>query len=203
MTTRPLIISDADEVLVQFMPAFERYADERGLLFSLDSFALVGNIRHRDSAKVLDKQAVSQLIDDFFEERVEHCEPVEGAAQTLALLARDADIVILTNIPDAQRERRERALASHGMPYRVYTNKGPKGPPVKALIEGRSGPVVFIDDLPPHHQSVAQTVSQVHRLHMIADARLQVLIPRADHAHARIDSWPEALPWLRSVLQLA
>ena len=200
MTNRPLLISDADEVLVQFMTSFEAWLDELGFEMKLESFALNGNLRHKDTGAAVATDRVSTLVDEFFAQRVEHCPAVEGAAQSLAVLARDVDIVILTNIPDAQRERRERALAALGMPYPVYSNKGPKGPPVKALAEGRRGPIAFIDDLPPHHKSVAQTISQVHRLHLIADARLQPLLPPADHAHARIDKWDEALPWLQARL---
>jgi hypothetical protein len=55
---------------------------------------------------------------------------------------------------------------------------------------------VFIDDLSVHHQSVAKHAPDVWRLHMIAEARLAAATPPSPFAHARIDVWTEALPWI-------
>ena len=55
---------------------------------------------------------------------------------------------------------------------------------------------VFIDDLAVHHESVAAHAPEVWRLHMIAEPRLAAHTPPAPHAHARIDSWDEAVPWI-------
>ena len=58
---------------------------------------------------------------------------------------------------------------------------------------------VFIDDLPQHHHSVSEVVPHVRRLHLCGEPMLAPLIDCAHqqgHAHARIDCWHEALPWL-------
>ena len=55
---------------------------------------------------------------------------------------------------------------------------------------------VFIDDLPVHHQSVAEHAPQVWRLHMIAEPRVAAHIPPSPHSHARIDDWSEATSWI-------
>jgi hypothetical protein len=60
---------------------------------------------------------------------------------------------------------------------------------------------VFVDDLPPHHSSAAKHAPAVGRLHMVADATLRDLIPAAPDAHARIDSWKDAVPWIRARLE--
>ena len=65
------------------------------------------------------------------------------------------------------------------------------------LIEAmRPERAVFVDDLAVHHESVAKHAPQVWRLHMIAEPRLAAHTPPAPHAHARIDAWDEALPWI-------
>ena len=70
-----------------------------------------------------------------------------------------------------------------------------------ALVAERQPPVaVFIDDLPPHHGSVAKHAPEVHRLHMIADPELRGLIPAAPDAHVRIDDWPAAHAHIRQLL---
>ncbi len=51
---RPLIISDADEVLVQFAAGLEFYLQGQGLYFDISSFAITGNVRRQsDSSRRL------------------------------------------------------------------------------------------------------------------------------------------------------
>ena len=44
---RPLIISDADEVLLRFMARLEHYLDQQGLWIDLNNFAISGNIKSK------------------------------------------------------------------------------------------------------------------------------------------------------------
>ena len=63
---------------------------------------------------------------------------------------------------------------------------------------------VFIDDLPQHHQSAAETVPGVSRLHLCGEPMIAPHIDCAHiagHAHARIDRWEDALPWLLEELE--
>jgi hypothetical protein len=199
MSERPLLICDADEVLVQFASTFETYLGEQGFSIHFASFALSGNIRAIATGELASRKQVSQMVDDFFADRVEACPPVAGAVEALNTLADYADIVVLTNIPAAQEARRAAALAGYGMAYKVYSNEGPKGPAVKALAGARRK-VAFVDDMASHHQSVAEIIAPVHRLHLVSDVRLRPLIPAAPYAHARIDDWHAALPHLLSIL---
>ncbi len=197
---KPLLICDADEVLVQFAAAFKAYLLTRELSLRFDSFALYGNIRSTTTGELTPRDMVTGLVDSFFEEAVESCQPVDGAVEALARLSTRADIIILTNVPFAQRARREVTLASQGMAYPVIANAGPKGPRVAELIAQRTAPVAFVDDIPHHHKSVASLAPQVHRLHLVAEPELRALMPPAADAHARIDEWPLALPHLENIL---
>jgi hypothetical protein len=196
---RPLLICDADEVLVAFAAPFKTYLLDNGYQLKFDSFALGGNVRAPDGT-VVSHAAVSALVDMFFDERVEACTPVPGAVDALAQLSVFADIQILSNVPAVVRDRRAASLAGHGMAYPVMANVGGKGPAVADLVAGRGHPVVFVDDMPSHHASVADHAPQVHRLHLVADPSLRGLIPAAPAAHARIDDWAEALPYVRAAL---
>ncbi len=199
---RPLLICDCDEVLLHFVTPFEAYLFEtHDLSLSLDSFALTGNVRRADGSAV-EAQDFPGLLDGFFDSHMPTQTPAPGAAAALARIAEDADIVVLTNIADRHAVTRTGELARLGMPYRVIGNSGPKGPAVAALID-RYGPTrtIFIDDLPPHHKSVAASAPETQRLHMVAEARLHALIPAASHAHARIDDWSQALPWILSAME--
>lgn len=198
MTIRPLIITDCDEVLMHFAAPFAAYLDtEHAMDLKFKSFSLAGSITKRASGLSLEQHEVEPLIDGFFATHIHTQKPVDGAVAALARLAEIADIVVLTNVREVVRLSRSAELIRHGMPYQVIPNQGPKGGPVATLAAGRGGaPVVFIDDLPPHHSSVAKRAPQVHRLHLIADPELRDLLPQAPDSHARIDDWPTAEQWI-------
>jgi hypothetical protein len=197
---RPLIICDADEVLVQFMMGLERYLERQGYRLDLTSFRIHGNVRHTASGDTVKDEDVTQLIGSFFASDTAILDPVPGAAAALRRLSSHAQVVVLSNLPDTAREARIENLTSHGMAYPVIAGSGPKGSVVARMIGDMKAPVVFIDDLPPHHASVAATTPRVHRLHFVADPRLARLIGASPDAHARIDSWPEAEAWIGSRL---
>jgi hypothetical protein len=197
---RPLVICDADEVLVQFLVGLERFLLRRNRKLVLKTFAIHGNVIDATSGETVTHDEVTELIKDFFKHDTEHLDPVPGAADALSGLRQSAQIVILTNLPETARETRRLHLASHGMDYPVIAGSGPKGPIVRELIQGIKAPIVFIDDLPPHLTSVAQEAPHVHRLHFVADRRLARLIDAARDAHRRIDDWPTARTWIESVI---
>lgn len=197
---RPLLICDCDEVLVRFIEPFEAYLGREGYALSFDSLEFTGNIRHLESGEYPDRRAVRDMLFRFFEEHLEEAPLMPGAADALKAISEVADIVILTNIDEEHRERRERALAASGMPYRVVSNRGAKGKAVKELAAACTGPWLFVDDLSLHHQSVASLCPEVNRLHFVADPRVQELAPVCLEANARFAAWDEALPWALATL---
>jgi hypothetical protein len=198
---RPLIICDADEVLLRFLSGLERFLERNGCYLDLTSFRIHGNVKNRTSQEAVADEAVTKMIADFFASDTRHLEPVEGAAEALHALSKRAQIVILSNLPETSRDARIENLIAHGMPYPVIAGKGPKGPVVKDLLGDFRQNVVFIDDLPPNLTSVATETPHVHRLHFIADPRLAKLLPQATDAHRRIDDWPTAASWIASVIE--
>jgi hypothetical protein len=90
-------------------------------------------------------------------------------------------------------------LEGHGIAHRVVTNQGGKGDPVARLVaEFAPSVTVFVDDLAHHHASVARHAPQVFRLHMIAEPSIADRTPPAPAAHARIDEWASAVPWIEA-----
>ncbi|MCP6429357.1 hypothetical protein NL523_28995, partial [Klebsiella pneumoniae] len=72
-----------------------------------------------------------------------------------------------------RQEARTRQLLDHGIDVRVFTNQGPKGPALKAIVEEYApSRAVFIDDLAQHHDSVSEMVPHVSRLHLCAEPRM-------------------------------
>ncbi|MCW5750474.1 MAG: hypothetical protein KIT81_04950 [Alphaproteobacteria bacterium] len=193
---RPLIVTDADEVLFLFMRGFETFLRQNGFYFDWVSYALVGNIRRTHDESPAGADEARGLLGRFFEERTETMEPVPGAADALHRLARRADIVVLSNLPIAQRAARSRALARAGMDFPLIANQGMKGAAVRHLAEGIAAPVFFIDDIPHHHASVRKHAEHVQRLHFIADARLAGLLGPSEDCHHRAELWPDAFAWI-------
>lgn len=201
---QPVIISDADEVLFAFMRGLEAFLNAGGLYFDFSSFALTGNIRRRSDDKAVDAAEVRAILMRFFEGHTDTLAPVPGAADALAdLTGRGAQVVVLSNVPLAQKETRLRALTRHGMAYPLIANSGGKGAAVRALAGMTRAPAVFIDDIPLHHAEVARTAPDVMLLHFVADPRLARLLDPAEHCHHRIDTWPEAHAVIAELLDLS
>lgn len=180
---RPLIVTDADEVLFQFMAGLENYLERQGYEITLKSFAISGNVKHRETGVVVEPADMKQLLGGFFEEETHRLAPVAGAADALARLSDEADIVVLSNVPFAQRDARARSLEDSGMPYPLVANSGLKGPAMSSLANLGGRPVFFLDDIPHNLQSVHEAVNDVHLVHFVADPRLRKLVPspKADH----------------------
>ncbi|WP_088309158.1 hypothetical protein [Novosphingobium sp. B 225] len=202
---KPLIISDCDEVLLHMIVPFGEWLEESQPV----SFKLIGNdfgnaIRHKDSGEPIDPAEIWKLLNLFFDNEMHRQSPIAGAVGSINTLAEHADVVILTNLHDKHNAARQRQLADHGMPYRVFTNQGPKGPALQAILdEYQPSKAVFIDDLAQHHGSAAELVPHIDRLHLCGEPTLAPHIKcgfEAGHAHARIDTWEHALPWLLSRL---
>ena len=95
---RPLIVVDADEVLLRFVAGLDRFLRERGLFLDLVSYRLHGNVKRLDDRSPLLDVEVTALLDEF-REALDWLEPVEAGQEVLGRLARRASVVILTNIP--------------------------------------------------------------------------------------------------------
>ena len=204
MSGRPLLVTDCDEVILHMVSHFADWvAEAHGLSFDLSAPGFRDALRGADG-RPIDADRVWPLLDGFFAGEMHRQNVVPGAVEALAEISAHADIVILTNIGDEYEAGRVEQLERFDIRHRVLCNRGGKGRPVLELIEA-AGPsaTVFVDDLAVHHESVATHAPQVWRLHMIAEPRLAAHTPPAPHAHARIDSWAAAMPWILERLRAA
>ena len=195
--TRPLLITDCDEVLLHMVSHFAEWLnDEHRIRFDLESGSFADALTTHDG-EVLPTDQVWRLLDQFFREQIHRQTLVPGAVEALERIGAVADIVVLTNLPHEAHGWRVEQLAGHGIRHEVMCNQGGKGDPVQLLWQRHGRPrTVFVDDLPVHHASVAKHAPEVQRLHMIAEPRLARAIPAAPDAHARIDDWPAACEWI-------
>ena len=203
--SRPLIISDCDEVLLHMVAHFKDWLEEsQGVNFNLDGANFGEALRWQDSGELLEAMDVWKMLGRFFDTEMDRQLPIAGAVESINALSEHADIVILTNLVDKRRDMRAEQLEKVGIKAPVFTNQGPKGPALEKIVaEFSPSRAFFIDDLPQHHHSVSETVPNVVRLHMCGEPMIAGSIDcahKAGHAHARIDRWSEALPWLMEKL---
>jgi FMN phosphatase YigB (HAD superfamily) len=195
--SRPLLISDCDDVILQFAPHFAEWiAEAHGFHFDLDSPAFSQAVRDKDGKPVA-RDRVWPLLALFFDGEMHRQHIVPGALDALRAIGEQAEIVILTNIGDQYHSNRVAQLERFDIRHRILCNQGGKGRAVRELLDEMTpSAAVFVDDLPHHHESVADHAPEVWRLHMIAEARVAATTPPAPFADARIDDWGEALPWI-------
>ncbi len=191
--SRPLIISDADEVLLRFIDGLERYLEGRGLMLDLTSFAIHGNVKDGATGAVVADDAVTGLLKGFYaDETAAHgLEALPGASAVLSRMSARAQVVILTNVALAVKPQREANLAAHDLPFPVIANEGLKGPAVAALIARAGRPCFFLDDIPHNITSVRAHAPETVCVHVVTEPRLIPLIGTAPGADHRCGTWAE------------
>ncbi len=196
--TRPLLITDCDEVLLHMVSHFAEWLEEaHGYRFVLEEPGFSNAVRDAATGEAVAAEKVWPLLDGFFDSEMHRQHIVRGAAEALQDIGTGADIVILTNLGDEHQASRVEQLGAFDIHHRVLCNRGGKGRPVLELVEEmRPTVAVFVDDLPIHHESVAKHAPHVWRLHMIAEPRVAAHVPPSPDAHARIDDWAEAKSWI-------
>jgi FMN phosphatase YigB (HAD superfamily) len=198
--SRPLLITDCDEVLLHMLVHFADWLGEaHGCDFRLESPSFHDAIRDRATGEPIAPERIWPLLDGFFDAEMHRQNLVPGALDALSAIAGEADIVILTNVGDRHQASRVEQLARFDISHRVLCNRGGKGRPVRELLDEMAPSVaVFVDDLAVHHGSVAEHAPEVWRLQLIAEPKVAQHMPAAPDAHARIDDWAEATAWIRA-----
>lgn len=202
--SRPLVVTDCDEVLLHMVRHFRDWLGEaHGIEFLLEGNPFARSVKYTAGGTV-EESELWRLLNVFFDDEMARQTMIEGASGALAELQREADVVVLTNLVDRFGEARRVQLREHGIEARVFTNQGPKGAALRRIVEEFAPTrAVFIDDLAVHHASAGEVLPDVSRLHFCGEPAIAPHVPCAleqGHAHARIDTWAEALPWLLETL---
>lgn len=199
--TRPLLVTDCDEVLLYMVAPFREWVDEaHDIHFDFASGEFTRALRHKLTGDVVAEEHVWPLLNEFFGTQMHRQRPIEGAVEALAALSQTADVVILTNIGSFDGAGRVEQLRRVGIDFPVIANSGGKGRPLAGIIaEYKPSVTVFVDDLGVHHESGAKHAPGAWRLQMVGEPELAPQVARAAHAHARIDRWAEAQAWIAGI----
>ncbi len=199
---RPLLISDCDEVLLHMIVPFRDWLDEAHAIdFPLDDSDFSYKLTRRADGSRVEPDDVWKLLHGFFISEMYRQYPIIGAVEAIGRIQEIADVVILTNLLDDRAAARAEQLKDHGIHARVYTNQGGKGDALARIIaEYQPSASVFVDDLYHQHQSVAEIVPDIWRLHFVGEPLMVPHIKASPFAHDRIDAWANAESWITDKL---
>lgn len=201
-SSRPLIVCDVDEVVLEFLDPLDRYLNSVEHRLHPDSFRLHGNIRSISGGVPASDDRVAEMQEAFFASQDKWQTPAPGVVDVLKRLAVDADIVFLTAMPPRHHAIRRIALDMHGLTYPMIATEEPKGPVVASLIGGRDIPAVFIDDILRNHGSVRDSAPDCLLIHLMVNPVFRKMLPKAEEDIVVAEDWADAERVIRQRLGL-
>lgn len=193
---RPLVVTDADGVLLCFTGGLEKWLAERGLYLDLTTYRIEGAIKRMDDKTPILHVETLALVDEYRAD-LDCLEAVAGAVEALSDLSQHANIVVLSNVNHRQAVARMRNFAALGLNYPLIANDNgggylaDKGHAVKALAAKAGAPAFFIDDIPSNLADVAKAAPDVKLIHIVESEPLRTLLGQDFHAHIHAETWWE------------
>jgi hypothetical protein len=201
-SSRPLVVCDVDEVVLEFLDPFDRYLNSVEHRLHPDSFRLHGNIRSISAGIAASDDQVEEMQEAFFASQHKWQTPAPDVVDVLKRLAVDADIVFLTAMPPRHHDVRRTVLDMHGLTYPMIATEEPKGPVVASLIGGRDVRSVFIDDILRNHGSVRDSAPDCLLIHLMVNAVFRKMLPKAEEHIVVAEDWADAERVIRERLGL-
>ena len=187
----PLVIVDADEVIVHFAKPFTLYLKERGWALELNGYTLSNSIKNIKTNKILENRKSQKLVIDFIQKET-HRQPItEGALKTLNNISKFSQIIVLTNVPGYAYEKRLKNFKDLNISFPIIMNQGPKGLALKQLCKGIQKPIIFIDDNLSQIESAKKFVPSIYRFHFTGCDLVRKFLPKSLAATHNPKSWQE------------
>ena len=197
----PLMIFDADEVLVHFAEPFATYIKKHNHRLHLTGYRLDNAIKKADTDEVADPDTAKDLVWGFINEETKSQPAAKGAPQALKKLQAYAQIIILSNVPHSVHDDRVANLKSLNMNYPLISNEGMKGPAVKEILRNHKAQSFFIDDNPYQVESVYNDNQQTVCVHFSVCDLVKPYMPKAVGASIEPTSWEDLVSQLISSLK--
>ena len=197
----PLMIFDADEVLVHFAEPFATYIKKHNHRLHLTGYRLDNAIKKADTDEVADPDTAKDLVWGFINEETKSQPAAKGAPQALKKLQAFAQIIILSNVPHSVHDDRVANLKSLNMDYPLISNEGMKGPAVKEILRNHKAQSFFIDDNPYQVESVYNDNQQTVCVHFSVCDLVKPYMPKAVGASIEPTSWEDLVTQLIGYLK--
>ena len=197
----PLMIFDADEVLVHFAEPFATYIKKHNHRLHLTGYRLDNAIKKADTDEVADPDTAKDLVWGFINEETKSQPAAKGAPQALKKLQAYAQIIILSNVPHSVHDDRVANLKSLNMDYPLISNEGMKGPAVRKILKNHRAQSFFIDDNPYQVESVYNDNQQTVCVHFSVCDLVKPYMPKAVGASIEPTSWEDLVDQLIGYLK--
>ena len=189
--TLPLMIFDADEVLVHFAEPFANYLKKHNHRLHLTGYRLDNAIKIAETDDVADPDTAKDLVWGFINEETKNQPAAKGAPEALKKLQEYAQIIILSNVPYSVHDDRVFNLKSIDMDYPLISNEGMKGPAVKEILKNHKAVSFFIDDNPYQVESVYNDNQDTVCVHFSVCDLVKPYMPKAVGASIEPTSWDD------------
>ena len=199
--TIPLMIFDADEVLVHFAEPFANYLIKHNHRLHLTGYRLDNAIKKANTNEVATPDTAKDLVWGFINEETKIQPAAKGAPQALKKLQEYGQIIILSNIPYSVHNDRVTNLKNLEMGYPLISNEGMKGPAVKEILKNHKAQSFFIDDNPYQVESVYNDNLQTVCVHFSVCNLVKPYMPKAVGASIEPTSWDDLVSHLVNCLK--
>lgn len=189
---RPVVAVDVDEVLVVFVDHLSRYIRTLGFEMRLVRYQLEGSIFPIGTDDAVPFDECIDLINQYFTHETLNQEAVPGGRSALLNLEREAQIVLLTNVPRHATELRRQNLEALGLAWPMAVNSGGKGRAMAWLAAKAAAPAALIDDSSSQLESVAKHAPHTTRIHFAWAEHIARLYNGCPHATEQVHDWPGA-----------
>ena len=199
---KPLLITDADEVLLNFVSCFQEYLSKNNLWYDLSSYSLFGNIKDKSNNSI-ENNLVSYHLENFFKTNAKVITFVKDSIKYIKLLIEKLDfqIIVLTNIPYKYINDRRICFKNNNLDLPMIAGSGPKGEIIKELVANHKNKKFFIDDLAPHIISSKNHAEQVKTIHFISNEELSKLAITPEQADIRANNWKEIYNYIENEIK--
>ena len=197
----PVMIFDADEVLVHFAEPFAIYLKKHDHRLHLTGYRLDNAIRKANTDEVAAPDTAKELVWGFINEETKIQPAAKGAPQALKKLKEYAQIIILSNVPYSVHNDRVANLKDLNMDYPLISNEGMKGAAVKEILRNHKAQSFFIDDNPYQVESVHKYNQQTVCVHFSVCDLVKPFMPKAVGASIEPTSWEDLVTQLIGYLQ--
>ncbi len=170
--SRPLVVSDCDEVLLHMVSHFRDYLGEaHGSTSTSRAAVSPGRCAIAMAARCCPTRRCGACSTCSSTPRCTARPRSTARSRRWRELGEDADVVILTNLLDHRAERRAAQLAEHGIARAGVHQPGSQGPGAARRSSTSIAPsrVAFIDDLAQHHGLGRDRCPTSARLHLCGE----------------------------------
>ena len=188
---QPMVLVDADEVLVHFAKPFINYLGKRGWSLKLNGYTLQNAIIDTKSKQLANPKESQDLVVGFIKSETHRQTATEGAIEAVHNISKYAQIVIISNVPRYAHNARLKNLKELNLKFPFVSNEGPKGPALKQICKQLVKPAVFIDDNPSQIESAKHFLPKLYRFHFSGCELVRPHIPITNASTHNPNSWKE------------